>query len=261
VSVSYEQQGHAALVTIGRPEKRGALNPAGYAALARAWRTAQAEPSVRVVVLTGTGESFCAGSDLTNFTGDAQANEDMKDAGFAVLRDVDFPKPIVAAVGGPAMGSGFEIMLAADIRLASPDAVFGLPEVKRGLFSGGGTSVRLPHQIPYAAAMEILLTGRKVSAQEALAWGFLNRIVDRAALLDAAMEIAGAIAENSPTAVQATKRSVLEGLRGNLSEAYATELRHAEHVFAGPDAREGPRAFLEKRTPVWSPVSLGATGL
>jgi enoyl-CoA hydratase len=145
-----------------------------------------------------------------------------------------------------------ELMLAADIRLASPNAVFAIPEVRRGLFSGGGSTVRLPRQIPYALAMEILLTGRRITAQEALAWGLLNRIVDHGHLLEQAMELARLIAENSPTAVQATKRSVLEGLRGSLPEAYAAELRYARLVFAGPDAREGPQAFIEKRVPVWA---------
>jgi enoyl-CoA hydratase len=259
VSITYAELDHVALITIGRPAKRGALNAAGYAALAAAWRRIAAAPSVRVAVVTGTGTSFCAGSDLGEFvpsvTGERAETDTAVDGSYAVLRDVDFPKPIVMAVGGPAMGSGFEMMLAADIRLASPEASFGLPEVKRGLFSGGGSSVRLPRQIPYALAMEILLTGRRFDAQEMLACGFLNRIVAPERLLDEAMAVARLIAENSPTAVQATKRSALEGLRGSLPEAYAAELRHARHVFAGPDAREGPRAFLEKRAPVWAEPS------
>jgi enoyl-CoA hydratase len=261
--IAYEERDHIALVTIGRPEKRGALNAEGYAARAAAWRQAAATPSVRVVLVTGTGASFCAGSDLGEFvptvTGDlARARSDMaSDGSYAVLRDVEFPKPIVMAVGGPAMGSGFEMMLTADVRFASPEASFGLPEVRRGLFSGGGSSVRLPRQIPYALAMEILLTGRRISAAEALACGFINRVVAHDRLLEEAMATARLIAENSPTAVQATKRAALEGLRGGLADAYAAELRHARLVFAGPDAREGPRAFIEKRPPVWS----DATGL
>jgi enoyl-CoA hydratase len=260
MAITYQQRDYIALITIGRPEKRGALNAAGYAALAEAWRTVAATPSVRVAVVTGTGSSFCAGSDLGEFvpavTGRTQADVAV-DGSYAVLRDVEFPKPIVMAVGGPAMGSGFEMMLAADIRLASPEACFGLPEVRRGLFSGGGSAVRLPRQIPYALAMEILLTGRKLRAEEALACGFINRIVAPERLLDEAMATARLIAANSPTAVQATKRAALEGLRGGLADAYAAELRYARHVFAGPDAREGPLAFLEKRAPVWS----DATGL
>ena len=258
--VHVEQRGHIAVITIGRPEKRGALNAEGYKALAAAWRMIAATPSIRVAVVTGTDTSFCAGSDLGEFVpsvtgksgGEAPDASDMaSDGAYAVLRDVDFPKPIVAAVGGPAMGSGLEMLLAADIRYASPDAVFAIPEVRRGLFSGGGSTVQLPRQIPHALAMEILLTGRKIMATEALAWGMINGIVEASRLLACAMETAELIAANSPTAVQATKRSVLEGLRGSLDDAYAAELRYARHVFSGPDAVEGPRAFIEKRAPIW----------
>ncbi len=258
MSVVFEQRGHIGLVTIGRPEKRGALNAAGYKALADAWRTIAATPTVRVAMVTGTGNSFCAGSDLAEFVPSvtskddaADASDNASDGAYAVLRDVDFPKPIVVAIGGPCMGSGFEMMLSADIRYASPSAVFAIPEVRRGLFSGGGSTVRLPRQIPYALAMDILLTGRKVTAEEALSCGLINGIVGQDQLFDRAMETAHLIAENSPTAVQATKRSVLDSMRGTLAEAYAAELRHARDVFSGPDAIEGPRAFVEKRAPRW----------
>jgi enoyl-CoA hydratase len=262
MSIQYDEQDHIALITIGRPEKRGALNAAGYKALAEAWDRVAETPSVRVAVLTGTGESFCAGSDLSSFVpggGDEKASqEDIGRYGSqAVLRNVDFSKPIVAAVGGPCMGSGFEVLLASDLRYATPDAVFGLPEVRRGLFSGGASTVRLPRQIPHTRAMEILLTGRKVSAEEALAWGILTEIVERADLLDHALAMAGLIAANSPTAVQATKLSALKGLRDSIDKAHEIEQQCAMRVFSGPDAIEGPRAFFEKREPVWAE----ATGL
>ena len=152
MSVTFTQQDHTTLITIGRPEKRGALNAAGYRALAEAWDQIATTPSVRVAVLTGTDASFCSGSDLTNFLPDADGANCQEEIGRygsqAVLRNVDFPKPIIAAVGGPCMGSGFEMLLATDIRYATPDAVFGLPEVRRGLFSGGASTIRLPRQIP-----------------------------------------------------------------------------------------------------------------
>jgi len=260
--VHYDEQDHIALITIGRPEKRGALNAEGYRLLAEAWDRVAATPSVRVAVLTGTGDSFCAGSDLSNFVaGEGGGKDSQEEIGRygskAVLRNIDFPKPIIAAVGGPCMGSGFEVLLASDIRYAAPDAVFGLPEVRRGLFSGGASTVRLPRQIPHTRAMEILLTGRKVSADEALAWGVLTEIVEREALLDHALAMAGMIAANSPTAVQATKLSALKGLRDGIDRAHEIEQECAMRVFAGPDAREGPRAFFEKRDPVWAE----ATGL
>ncbi|MCB2074709.1 MAG: enoyl-CoA hydratase/isomerase family protein [Novosphingobium sp.] len=257
--VHYEEQDRIAVITIGRPEKRGALNAEGYRLLCEAWDRIATTPSVRVAVLTGTGESFCAGSDLSNFvSGDMAEQEEIGRYGSkAVLRNIDFPKPIIAAVGGPCMGSGFEVLLASDIRYATPDAVFGLPEVRRGLFSGGASTVRLPRQIPHTRAMEILLTGRRISAEEALAWGILTEIVERDALLDHAMAMARLIAANSPTAVQATKLSALKGLRDGIDKAHEVEQECAMHVFAGPDAREGPRAFFEKRDPVWAE----ATGL
>jgi enoyl-CoA hydratase len=158
----------------------------------------------------------------------------------------------VAAVNGPCVASGMEMLLATDIRLASPDAIFGLPEVRRGLFSGGGSSVRLPRQIPFAPAMEILLTGRYFSAEEALRIGLINRVVEKALLLDSAMAMAEMIASNSPAAVSATKLSVVHGLKVGMREAYDIELEHGRGVFATDDAIEGPRAFLENRAPRWS---------
>lgn len=256
MSVSYDEHGHIAVIAIGRPEKRGALEAAGYRALAEAWDRVANTPAIRVAVLTGTGTSFCSGSDLSNFTSgknDAQAQEDIARYGSAaVLRNVDFPKPIVAAVGGPCMGSGFEMLLASDIRYATPEAVFGLPEVRRGLFSGGASTIRLPRQIAHARAMEILLTGRSFTAQEAHGWGILTEVVPSEALLSHALEMARLIAANSPTAVQATKLSALRASRETPDKAHEIEHHYASCVFVAPDAEEGARAFLEKREPKWS---------
>jgi enoyl-CoA hydratase len=278
MTVHYEERGAVALITIDRPERRGAMDLESYRQLARAWRTAAATPAVRVAVITGVGDSYCAGADLKDFipavaeTARTRAAEAAGDgasatpagAGFAghgdeltlaVLRDVDYPKPIVAAVNGPCVASGMEMLLGTDIRLASPDAVFGLPEVRRGLFASGGSTVRLPRQIPYVHAMDLLLTGRYLSAEEALRMGLINRIVEKPALLEAALETANAIAANSPGAVSATKLSVLDGLKVGTQEAFARELEHGDRVFSGPDAVEGPRAFLEKRPPRWADLA------
>jgi enoyl-CoA hydratase len=139
-----------------------------------------------------------------------------------------------------------------DLRYAAPDTVFGLPEVRRGLFSGGASTIRLPRQIPHARAMEILLTGRSFSAEEALAWGMLTDIVPREALLESALGMARLIAANSPTAVQATKLSALKSLRLGIDKGHKVEQECAARVFSGPDAVEGARAFLEKREPRWT---------
>jgi enoyl-CoA hydratase len=273
MTVHYEERGPLALITIDRPERRGAMDLISYRQLARAWRTAAATPAVRVAVITGVGDSYCAGADLKDFipavaesartraSGGAPAKPEPGEDGLAggdltlaVLRGVDYPKPIVAAVNGPCVASGMEMLLGTDIRLASPDAVFGLPEVCRGLFASGGSTVRLPRQIPYVHAMDLLLTGRYVSAEEALRMGLINRIVDKPALLSAALEIAEAIAANSPGAVSETKLSVLDGLKVGTEEAFARELEHGDRVFSASDAIEGPRAFLEKRPPRWAEV-------
>lgn len=279
MTVHYEERGHVALITIDRPERRGAMNFESYSQLAGGWRKAAANPEVRVVVITGVGESYCAGADLKELIPKVAENARAQAAGgepviavdgasggselssindntLAVLRNVDYPKPIIAAVNGPCVASGMEMLLGTDLRVASPNAVFGLPEVCRGLFASGGSTVRLPRQIPYVHAMDLLLTGRYISAEEALRFGLINEVVERERLLDRAFELAGRIAANSPGAVSATKLSVLEGLKTGTPEAFARELQTGNAVFAAHDATEGPRAFLEKRKPVWQGVGV-----
>lgn len=278
MTVHYEERGQVALITIDRPERRGAMNFESYSQLADGWRKAAANPEMRVVVITGVGESYCAGADLKELIPKVAEDARAKAAGeegtlggnaamscndlaaindptLAVLRDVDYPKPIIAAVNGPCVASGMEMLLGTDLRIASPNAVFGLPEVCRGLFASGGSTVRLPRQIPYVHAMDLLLTGRYISAEEAVQFGLINEVVERDRLLERAFELAERIAVNSPGAVSATKLSVLEGLKSGTPEAFARELEIGNTVFAAPDATEGPRAFLEKRKPDWQGVS------
>ncbi len=276
MTVHYEERGHVALITIDRPERRGAMNLQSYLELASGWRKAAANADIRSVVITGVGDSYCAGADLKEFIPEVAAEakaraergegpeaaqgsggmaESSSDLTFAVLRGIDYPKPIIAAVNGPCVASGMEMLLGTDMRIASPDAVFGLPEVKRGLFASGGSTVRLPRQIPYVHAMDLLLTGRYISAEEALQFGLINRIVEKPKLLETAMELANTIAANSPGAVTATKLSVLDNFKTGIMEAYARELEHGDTVFSAPDAIEGPKAFLEKREPRWTGVA------
>jgi enoyl-CoA hydratase len=278
MTVHYEERGPVALITIDRPERRGAMNFEAYSQLANGWRGAAANPAIRVVVITGTGDSYCAGADLKELIpkvaediraraanpeaappaeamGSGRELARINDNTLAVLRDVDYPKPIIAAVNGPCVASGMEMLLGTDLRIASPDAVFGLPEVCRGLFASGGSTVRLPRQIPYVHAMDLLLTGRYISAEEALKFGLINEVVARDRLLERAFELAERIAANSPGAVSATKLSVLEGLKTGTPEAFASELEFGNQVFAASDATEGPRAFLEKREPRWEGVA------
>lgn len=266
--IHYEERDHVALITIDRPERRGAMDFPHYDQLADCWRRALDTPSVRVAVITGVGTSYCAGADLKSLIPEVAANAregrtnnqpegddaPQPNGSIAVLRNFDFFKPIVAAVNGPCVASGMEMLLGTDIRFASPNAVFGLPEVCRGLFASGGSTVRLPTQLPFVHAMDILLTGRYLSAEEALQIGLINRIVPLEDLLDAALDKAATIASNSPAAVRGTKRSALKGMGMLRSEAYRSEMEIGNSVFAGPDAIEGPKAFLEKRQPVWSDV-------
>jgi enoyl-CoA hydratase len=254
------------------------MDSAAYAQLAAAWKTVLRSAHVRVAVITGVQDSYCAGADLREFipqvarAARAKASGNLSsrdiDGGFtpvsaddqdvlpdgqwAVLKAIDFPKPIIAAVNGPCVASGMEMLLATDIRLASPNAVFGLPEVRRGLFAAGGSTARLARQIPYAHAMDILLTGRYLDADEAVKVGLINRVVDREHLVEQALAVAELIAANSPTAVTATKQSVLQGLDTGIDGAYQVENDFSDYVFASEDAVEGPRAFLEKRPPRWS---------
>ncbi len=278
MTIHYEQRGYVALVTIDRPERRGAMNNEAYTQLADAWRKVAKTKTVRVAVITGVGDSYCSGADLKELipevansvrarsaSGESASEgeigdhrgpdfEGVPDGSLAVLRGIDFPKPIIAAVNGPCVASGMEMLLGIDIRFASPDAVFGLPEVCRGLLARGGSTVRLPRQVSFAAAMDFLLTGRYVSAHEAERMGLINRVVDKSELLDTAMATAELIASHSPTAVSATKMSVIEGLKVDMNTAYAIENSYGDAVFASDDAIEGPKAFLEKRAPHWADV-------
>ncbi len=251
-----ERDGHVATVTMNRPEARNAWSLEMLARMWAAWQEIDGDDQIRVAVLTGAGGTFCAGADLKRMHGD-QSNDPWH-ASFAadpdlhwkaMLRHYRLKKPLVAAVEGFALGGGTEILQCTDIRVAGRSAVFGLTESVYGLFPLGGSTVRLPRQIPYAAAMEMLLTGRKVSATEALGWGLINRVVDDGDALPAARELAHRIAANGPLAVQAIKRAIVEAADLSETDGLARELAIGQPVFATHDAREGARAFAERRPP------------
>jgi enoyl-CoA hydratase len=259
-----ERRGAVALITLNRPEARNALSPEVVVRLERIWQELRGDASLRAAVVTGAGErAFCAGADLARLIpllAGRRAAEDEWDralladpglANRALLLDADAGKPLIAAVNGVAAGGGLEFLLATDLRVAVPEARFGLPEVKRALFAGGGGPVRLSRQIPFARAMELCLTGELLGADEALAQGLLNRVVPRERLLETALALAQQIAANGPLAVSATRAAVRE--TAGLPEAQALR-RSAEigaPVYRSEDAAEGARAFLEKRAPVY----------
>src|SRR5438105_5499390 len=248
-------------ITIDRPERRNALDLPHFQALASAWLDFRYDDPARVAIITGDDTSFCVGGGLrwfvraVTYNGEelAAGRSDLPaDAGLvAVLREFDLWKPVIAAVNGLCVAGGMEMLLGTDIRIASEQASFGIFEPKRGLFPGGGTTVRLPRQIPFPWAMEILLLGEGVDAGTAFRMGLVNKVVPQGELLAEARRWAETIMENAPLAISAVKRSVLTGLRMNLKEAFEQELALAAEVFMTEDAREGPLAFAEKRKPVW----------
>ncbi|HEU5308614.1 MAG TPA: enoyl-CoA hydratase-related protein [Acidimicrobiia bacterium] len=260
--IHYATDDHVVTITIDRPGRRNALDMEHFDALAEAWKRFRDDPDAWVAVVTGVDDAFCAGGDLRDYlplltealAGGSPADRARFRSGTeAVLRDLDVFKPIIAAVNGPCVAGGMELLNGTDLRLACPEAVFGMVEPKRGLFASGGTSVLLPRQIPWAAAMELLLTAEPIPATRALEMGLLNEIVPRARLLDRAQEWAARITENAPLAVAATKESARRGLAApSLDEALRIEARLSERVLTTEDAREGPRAFTEKRPPRWT---------
>jgi enoyl-CoA hydratase len=261
MTVIYEKKDHIAYVRLNRPEAKNALDPETVVALAETWLDFRDDDDLRVAIVTGTGDAFCAGADLGKLipliTGARQPETDADKAlqadpalpQRALLREFELWKPVIAAVNGYAIAGGCELVQATDIRVASETASFGLQEVKWAIFPMGGSTVRLPRQIPQARAMETLLTGDRFDAKTALELGFVNHVVPPDQLMSKAEEIARKIAANGPLAVKAIKQAVIENSGLSLKDGLAHELEQAMPVFMSRDAREGPRAFKEKRPP------------
>lgn len=258
----YEKDGHIAVLTMNRPEARNAVNPEMLCRLADAWEDVNNDPNIRVAILTGAGEqAFCAGADLDKLVRMMQGmippeneyDERIKnDVGIiykGFMRSLDVFKPIVAAVKGFCVAGGLEILNCCDIRVAAEDAQFGLAEVKWSLFPMGGSTVRIPRQIPWPIAMELMLTGERISAQEAHRVCLINKVVPAAQVMTEARRYAEILAANGPLAVQAVKRSALAGLGVPTAKALEQELEIGIPVSMSEDAREGPKAFKEKRQP------------
>jgi enoyl-CoA hydratase len=251
-----ERRGHVLIVTLNRPQARNALSGPMMALMRQAWDEVDADPQIRVAVLTGAGGAFCAGADLKAMTaappGDSFAKQGMDLSVIdSLLKGRRLAKPLIAAVEGAAIAGGTEILQATDIRIAGAGARFGISEVRWGLFPLGGSAVRLVRQIPYTIAADLLLTGRHISAAEALRIGLIGEVVPDGQALARALEVADQIAANGPLAVQAILRTIraTEGIAEN--DAFAVEARIGMEVFMSADAKEGPRAFAEKRPPVF----------
>lgn len=257
-AVLSERRGSVLLVTINRPEARNAVNAAVHVGLGLALDRAEQDSSIRAIVLTGEGDqAFSAGADLKALArGERLEPEDKAQRawGFAGMVRHPVSKPIVAAVNGFALGGGTELMLASDLAVAADHAQFGLPEVKRGIIAAAGGAFRIAEQLPRKIALELLLTGEPISAARALELGLVNRVVPSRELLATAFELAEKIAANAPLSVQASKRIALgiaDGRMAGDDPFWDATFREARSVMRSEDAREGPRAFAEKREPVW----------
>ena len=255
-----ERDDHTMIVTMNRPEAKNALSPAMLAGMADAWVELDADDDVRCAILTGAGGSFCTGMDLKAAANDNAAPNPYADRWAAdpdlhwkaLLRHHRPRKPLIAAVEGHAVAGGTEILQATHLRVAGASATFGLFEARRGLVPVGGSTVRLCRQIGYTHALEMLLTGRPYSAQEAKDIGLIGHVVPDGQALAKAKELAALISANGPLAVEAILRSVQESAALDETAALARELEIGWPIFATADAKEGPLAFAEKRAPVWT---------
>ncbi|KTE25020.1 MULTISPECIES: crotonase/enoyl-CoA hydratase family protein [unclassified Sphingopyxis] len=237
------------VITMNRPEARNAMNKAVAEGIAEALDRLDAEPALRVAILTGAGGTFCSGMDLKGFLrGESPV---VKGRGFGGLVLKPPVKPLIAAVDGYALAGGLELMIACDLVVASAGAKFGIPEAKRGLAAGAGGLMRLPDQIPYRVAMELALTGNFVDVERAMALGLINRISEGPAI-DGAMALAREITDNGPAAVRVSKQIISESRGWPQGERWERQDALLPEVFQSPDAREGAAAFAEKRKPNWT---------
>ncbi|MCW1959744.1 MAG: crotonase/enoyl-CoA hydratase family protein [Mycobacterium sp.] len=254
-----ERRGNTLVVTINRPEARNAVNQAVSTGVGDALQQAQDDSEIWAVVITGAGDkSFCAGADLKAISkGENIFHPEHPEWGFAGYVQHVIDKPVIAAVNGTALGGGTELALASDLVVAQSSAQFGLPEVKRGLIAAAGGLFRIVDQLPRKIAMQLLVTGDPISAEEAARWGLINQVVpdgEGNPALDAALALADRITGNAPLAVQASKRVALgvdEGAITAEKDAWKRSNREMRAVFTSEDAMEGPMAFAQKRAPVW----------
>lgn len=247
--VRVEERPGVLVITIDRPHAKNAVTREVSQAVAAALDTLDARTDLSVGVITGAGDTFCAGMDLKAFLRGERPS--IPGRGFAGLTEKPPAKPLIAAVEGHALAGGCEVVLACDMVVVGRSARLGLPEVKRGLVAAAGGLLRLPERIPAAVAMELVLTGDYLGAERAYEIGLVNRVVDDGTALAAALELAERIAANGPLALAASKRVMVESRAWPVGERFARQRELIEPVFASGDAKEGARAFAEKRAPRW----------
>lgn len=247
----FEKRDRIALLTINRPEALNAFTREMLVGMDHAFAAFEADPDLWVAVLTATGDrAFSTGMDLKSAIPALVAGDSMGYADLAKRPFQNVFKPIVAAVNGMCIAGGLEFLLGTDVRIAAEHARFGLTEVRWGIVPAGGSHVRLPQQVPWAVAMELLLTGNQITAERAYQVGLVNRVVPAAKVLEEALELAQRMCENGPLAMRTAKEIALRAL--NNEPAFVLEKLLAERVLRSEDAREGPRAFLEKRKPSYT---------
>lgn len=252
MSIDLDVTDGIAVITINRPERLNAMDADHYAGLSRAWMTVRDDENIRVAVVTGAGDrSFTTGADLKSFVtappGMAEMWLTQKDQ--LLNRGLEVWKPVIAAVNGYCLGGGMTLLLGTDLRLAAPHATFSLAEVKRGVIAGNGGTQRILSQLPYAIGMEMLLTGDGIDAETAARWGLINRVVPAEKLMDEAMALAARVAANAPLAVQAAKELAVRAREMPLSAGLRMEQMTNRMLQFTEDAKEGPKAFAEKRKP------------
>ena len=251
--VLFEKRGHVAIITLNRPSARNAINAAVTSALSGYLKQTEADADIRAVILASCHETvFCAGADLAEISRGTTTGMTTEDGGFAGIVHAPRTKPWIAAVGGAAFAGGCELALTCDMIVATPQARFGLPEVKRGLFAGAGGPLRIQRALPLNIAVELTVTGDPISAERAYHFGMVNRLVAQEQLMDEALALAGLIAANAPLAVRETLR--VTRLAGQLSDEEFWKLNYevADIIMPSDDAREGSLAFIEKRQPKWT---------
>ncbi len=257
-TVTYEKRGKTAILMLNRPESYNAINSHVWKGLIEYWLAVRDDPDVWTLVVTGAGEkAFCAGVDLKEtIERKAQAEKEGRPFVSAMpeitpMKGMDMPKPVIAAINGIAAGGGLELALACDIRIAAEHARLGLPEVARGLIPAAGGTQRIPRLIPFGLALELLMTGDFIDAREAHRLGLVNRVVPSGELMGTALALADKINQNGPLAVRAVKEAAYRGMQVPLNQGLHMEGLMLNRVRQSEDAWEGPRAFAEKRKPVF----------
>ena len=248
----YEVKDRIAYITFNRPEAMNAMDPEVYSLLSEAWIDVRDNPDIWVAIITGAGErAFTAGADLKTTIPQEREKADfwLTQKGMILNRGLEVWKPIIAAVNGYCLAGGMTMLFATDIRIAAEHAVFEISEVKRGILPGNGGTQRALKQLPYAIAMEMLLLGRRITAQEALTYGLINKIVPMKDLLTTAEEYALKLCENGPLSLRAIKELAIRSQSLPLEDGIRLETAFQEYLRTTEDAKEGPRAFAEKRKP------------